>query len=282
MARIVRLTSLSDNRLDVFARLTNNQMRGGLASEGGVLVAESRMVVEVALDEGVEPLAFLVDERDLESSGEVLARADDDVPAYVLPHDQIELLTGFRLTRGLLCAMRRPRPLAVGEVLEGARHVVVVEDLVDVSNVGALFRNAAALGADSVVLSPRCADPLSRRSVRVSMGCVFKLPWARAERGDWPGATLSALRERGFSTIALALEPGAVALDDPALLAAGRRALLFGSEGYGLTRAVLDACDHTAIIPMARGVDSGALIISAEWPFDEVWRTWGKIRTVGD
>ena len=256
MARTIRVSDLGDERLRVFSRLTNKQLRGSLVEEDGVLVAESRMVVEVALDEGVEPLAFLVDERDLESSGEVLARAGDDVPAYVLPHEQIEQLTGFRLTRGLLCAMRRPRPLAVGEVLEGARHVVVVEDLVDVSNVGALFRNAAALGADSVVLSPRCADPLSRRSVRVSMGCVFKLPWARAERDAWPAATLSALRERGFSTIALALEPGAVALDDPVLLAADRRALLFGSEGYGLTRAALAACDHTAVIPMAHGVDS--------------------------
>lgn len=256
MVRVVRLSDLSDGRLDVFARLTNNQMRGDLVSEGGVLVAESRMVVEVALEEGVEPLAFLVDERDLESSLGLLSRASGDVEAYVLPHEQIELLTGFRLTRGLLCAMRRPRSLTVGEALEGARRVVVVEDLVDVSNVGALFRNAAALGADAVILSPRCADPLSRRSVRVSMGCVFKLPWARAERGDWPGATLSALRERGFSTIALALEPGAVALDDPALLASDRRALLFGSEGYGLSRSALKACDHTAIIPMARGVDS--------------------------
>ena len=256
MARVVRLSDLSDARLDVFARLTNNQMRGDLVSEGGVLVAESRMVVEVALEEGVEPIAFLVDERDLESSLGLLSRASDDVEAYVLPHEQIELLTGFRLTRGLLCAMRRPRSLTVGEALEGARRVVVVEDLVDVSNVGALFRNAAALGADAVILSPCCADPLSRRSVRVSMGCVFKLPWARADRGDWPGATLSALRERGFSTIALALEPGAVTLDDPALLAGDRRALLFGSEGYGLSRAALKACDHTAIIPMARGVDS--------------------------
>ena len=182
MVRVVRLSDLSDGRLDVFARLTNNQMRGDLVSEGGVLVAESRMVVEVALEEGVEPLAFLVDERDLDSSLDLLSRVSDDVEAYVLPHEQIELLTGFRLTRGLLCAMRRPRSLTVGEALEGARRVVVVEDLVDVSNVGALFRNAAALGADAVILSPRCADPLSRRSVRVSMGCVFKLPWARAER----------------------------------------------------------------------------------------------------
>lgn len=256
MARVVRVEDLGDERLDVFARLTNNQLRGDLVSDGGALVAESRMVVEVALDEGVEPLAFLVDERDLDSSAGLLARAGEDVCAYVLPHEQIERLTGFRLTRGLLCAMRRPRRLSLGEALEGARHVAVVEDLVDVSNVGALFRNAAALGADAVVLSPRCADPLSRRSIRVSMGCVFKVPWARAEASEWPEGALSALRERGFACYALALEPGAAALDDPALVVPERRALLFGSEGYGLSRAALDACDRSVIIPMSRGVDS--------------------------
>ena len=256
MATMVRASSLDDERLDVFARLTNNQLRDRLDASGGILVAESRTVVEVALDEGLEPLAILVDERDLAASEGVLARAGSEVAAYVLPHEEVARLTGYRLTRGLMCAMRRPRALTVPEALEGARSVAVLEDLVDVSNVGAIFRNAAALGADAVLLSPRCADPLTRRSVRVSMGCVLKLPWARAARDEWPAATLGELRARGFSTSALALEPGAVTLDDPALLAADRRALLFGSEGYGLSRAALKACDHTAVIPMARGVDS--------------------------
>lgn len=256
MARLVRVADLGDERLDVFARLTNNQLREGLETGSATLVAESRTVVEVALDSGVEPRAFLVDERDLDASSDVLSRAGDDVPAFVLPHEQIARLTGYRLTRGLLCAMRRPRQLTVEEALEGARHVAVLEDLVDVSNVGALFRNAAALGADAVVLSPRCADPLSRRSVRVSMGCAFKLPWARAADSEWPVGTLAELSRRGFETVALALEPGAVPLDDPSLLSSERRALLFGSEGYGLSHRALDACDRTAIIPMTRDVDS--------------------------
>lgn len=257
MARIVRLASLDDERLDAFARLTEHQLRNRLDAERGMLVAESRTVVEVALECGVEPLAFLVDERDLPASEDVLARTGGEVPAYVLPHDEIARLTGFPLTRGLLCAMRRPPRPTVAEVAAASRSVVVLEDLVDVSNVGAIFRNAAALGADAVVLSPRCADPFSRRAVRVSMGCAFKLPWARAERGAWPAGTLAELREAGFSTIALALAPGSVPLAEVPLRAAGeRRALLFGSEGYGLSREALAGCDRSVVIPMARGVDS--------------------------
>lgn len=256
MAEIVRLDSIEDPRLDVFARLTDHQLRGALEAGRGVLVAESRIAVEVALAEGVEPLAFLADERQLSSCAALLEAAGPDVPAYVLPREQLERLCGYRVTRGFLCAMRRPRARTVAEVVEGARSVAVLEDLVDVTNVGALFRSAAALGADAVLLSPRCADPLCRRSVRVSMGTVFQVPWARCEEGAWPDETLGALRERGFSCLAMALEPDAVPIDDPSLAGPGRRALLFGSEGYGLSRAALDACDRSVIIPMAHGVDS--------------------------
>ena len=272
MATIERLDTLDDERLDVFARLTEHQLRNRLDAEHGVVVAESRLVVEVALGEGAEPLSFLVDERDLEASAALLARAPEDVPAFVLPHEQMERLTGFRLTRGLLCALRRPRERRVAEVLEGARHVAVIEDLVDVTNVGALFRCAAALGADAVVLSPRCADPLCRRAVRVSMGTVFKLPWARATEGEWPVATFDALRARGFSCLALALEPDAVPIDDASLAEGERCALVFGSEGYGLSRATLDACDRTVIIPMARGVDSLNVAASSAVAFWQLFR----------
>ena len=272
MARLVRVSDISDDRLDVFARLTDHQLRSDLESERGLLIAESRTVVEVALDCGVEPHSLLVDERDLEASAPVLARVGDDVEAYVLPHDQVAKLTGFRLARGLLCAMRRPAARSVEDVVAGARRVAVLEDLVDVANVGALFRNAAALGADAVLLSPRCADPLTRRAIRVSMGCVFKLPWARAEAGEWPAGTLSSLREQGFSCLALALEPGASPLDDPALLAGERRALLFGNEGFGLSRPALDACDRSVVIPMARGVDSLNVAASSAVAFWQLFR----------
>lgn len=272
MARLVKLDAIEDERLDVFARLTEHQLKNALDVERGVMVAESRLVVEVALDCGAEPLAFLVDEKDVGSSGDVLERAGGEVPAYVLPHDEIARLTGFRLTRGLLCAMRRPRELTLAEALAGARRVAVLEDLVDVANVGALFRNAAALGADAVILSPRCADPLCRRALRVSMGCALKLPWARAVAGEWPEATLGSLRDQSFSCIALALDERAAPLDDPALAAGGKRALLFGSEGPGLSARALACCDRTAIIPMARDVDSLNVAASSAVAFWQLFR----------
>ncbi|OUO46750.1 RNA methyltransferase [Olsenella sp. An285] len=273
MAVPVRLDDLGDPRLDAYARLTEHQLRSLVEEERAMLVAETRLVVEAALDARVEPLSFLVDERHLESVRDLLGRTGDDVPAFVLPHDQMERLTGYRVTRGLLCAMRRPRPRSVEEVLEGARYVAVIEDLVDVTNVGALFRSAAALGADGVILSPRCADPYVRRAVRTSMGTVFSVPWARAKKDDWPEATIGALRERGFSVLALALEPDAVPLDDPSLKeGSGRRALLFGSEGYGLSRRALDACDRSVIIPMAHGVDSLNVAASSAVAFWQLFR----------
>lgn len=257
MAELVPLDSLDDGRLDVFARLTERQVRLGAEGREPLVVVESRLAVTAALEGGGEPVSFLVDERDLAASADVLARAGADVPAYVLPHDEVARLTGFRLTRGLVCALRRPAPRPVAEVLEGARRVVVLEDLVDVTNVGAIFRTAAALGADAVLLSPRCADPLCRRAARVSMGCVFKVAWARAEAADWPGATLGLLGERGFERLALALGEGAVAIDAlPPLGERDRRALLFGTEGTGLSPRALAGCDCRVVVPMAHGVDS--------------------------
>lgn len=272
MAAVTRLETLDDDRLDVYARLTDHQLRARLEAERGVLVAESHLVIEVALDSGVRPLSFLVDERRLDACARLLARAGDEVPAFVLPHDQMGQLTGYRVTRGVLCAMARPAPRAVGEVVAGARRVALVEDLVDVTNVGALFRSAAALGADAVVLSPRCADPYVRRAVRTSMGTVFTVPWARAGEGEWPRATLGALRGEGFACYAMALEPDAVPLDDPSLLLPERRALAFGSEGYGLSREALDACDRSVIIPMAHGVDSLNVAASSAVAFWQLFR----------
>lgn len=262
--QIERLSSLDDHRLDVFSRLTEHQLRNRLDPARGVFIAESRLVVEVALGEGVVPISFLVDEWHLDSCKGLLELGDElavgagegEVPVFVLPHDLAERLTGYKVTRGFICAMRRPRERTVDEVVQGARSVAVLEDLVDVTNVGAVFRNAAALGADAVVLSPRCADPLCRRSVRVSMGTVLKMPWARAEEAAWPAATFDALRARGFSVLSMALKDDAVAIDDPSLAGIEKRALLFGCEGYGLARETLDAADRSVIIPMAHGVDS--------------------------
>ncbi len=273
---IERVADAFDKRLDAFARLTDRQLRNALEPERGQLVAESRLVVEVALRRGVVPESFLVDECHLGSCGDIFSLADEvagaDVPVYVLAHEEAERLTGYKVTRGFLCAMRRPRQRSVADVVRGARSVAVLEDLVDVSNVGALFRSAAALGADAVVLSPRCADPLCRRAVRVSMGTVFQVPWARAEEGSWPAGTVSQLRREGLEVLAMALEPDAVAIDDESLAGPGRRALMFGCEGYGLTREALDAADRSVVIPMSAGVDSLNVAASSAVAFWQLFR----------
>lgn len=251
----LRLLDVSDSRLSVFTALTNHQLRNALDPQRGIAIVESQIAIRAALARGVEPVAFLLDERRLETMADVLAQVGEDVPVFVLPPEQAERLTGYRVTRGALCAVRRPPAIGVGELLDGASRVVVLEGITDTSNVGAVFRNAAALGADGVIVAPTCADPWSRRAVRVSMGNVFVVPWARAT-GDWPRDAFEELRGRGFSCHALALEDDAVALDDPSLVRAKKRALFFGSEGRGLSREVLDACDRSVIIPMANGVDS--------------------------
>ncbi|MDO4849655.1 MAG: RNA methyltransferase [Coriobacteriia bacterium] len=275
-----RLEDLGDARLDVFARLTERQLRNVLEPERSLVIAESRTVVEVALAQGVVPVSFLVDECHLgscgavfESAAEVAAAAGEREPdVFVLPHEAAERLTGYKVTRGFLCAMRRPRPRAVSELLGGARHVAVLEDLVDVSNVGAVFRSAAALGADAVLLSPRCADPLCRRAARVSMGTVFQVPWARVDPEAWPRAAFDELRGAGFEVLSMALVDDAVAVDDPSIVPGEKRALVFGCEGYGLTAAALEASDRCVVIPMSNGVDSLNVAASSAVAFWQLFR----------
>ncbi len=272
---VVRLKSFDCSELDVYARLTDNQLRNRLDPERAVLIAESHLVVEVALAQGVEPLSFLADEAHAHVALELLERAglaEKDVPIYVLPDAELEKLTGYRLVRGLLCAMRRPAPRSAAEVIASSRRLAVIENLVDVSNVGALFRSAAALGADGVILSPTCADPLSRRALRVSMGCALKVPWARAAAEEWPRATFDQMRAAGMEVCAMALVDGAVPLDDASLDPARPRALVFGNEGAGLDAATLAACDRAVIIPMAAGVDSLNVAASSAVAFWQLFR----------
>ncbi|WP_130812639.1 RNA methyltransferase [Olsenella sp. Marseille-P4559] len=267
--QVIRIETAEDARVDAYVRLTDRQLRNRLEPEKAVLIAESRLVVEVALDAGLEPLSFLVDDARLESCADLIGHAG--CVAYVLPHDQMELLTGFNVNRGLLCAMRRPCPRTVDQALLGARHVAVLEDLVDVTNVGALFRSAAALGADAVLLSPRCADPLSRRAVRVSMGAVFRVPWARVEGNAWPEGIVDLLDDRGFTCLSMALEKEAVPIDDPSIASADKVALFFGCEGYGLDRKTLDAAGRSVIIPMSNGIDSLNVAASSAVAFWELF-----------
>ena len=258
MAELIEVRDLEAPDLAVYARLTETQLRSRLEPEKGVFIAETAKVIHLALDAGYEPISLLMDRRKLEGQGRAILEKCGDVPVYVGERDLLSKLTGYTLTRGLLCAFRRPAPKTPEEVCAGARRVAVLEDVTDSTNVGALFRSAAALGMDALLLSPACCDPLCRRSVRVSMGTVLLLPWARLGAGpeDWPGPGLSRLRGLGFRLAALALREDSLGIEDPRLAKTDKLALLLGTEGDGLRSDTIDLCDDTVRIPMRRGVDS--------------------------
>lgn len=258
MPHIIEITDLSAPELDVFARLTEAQLRSRRAPERALFIAESPKVIGHALDAGYEPVSLLMERRQLEGPArDILARCGD-VPLYTAGRDTLAALTGYELTRGVLCAMRRPSLPAVEELCAGARRVAVLEGIVDPTNVGAIFRSAAALHMDAVLLSPTCCDPLNRRAVRVSMGTVFQIPWTRLgeDHTQWPEAGLRRLHDLGFETAAMALSDTAVSIDDPKLKAVQRLAIILGTEGDGLAHETIAGCDHTVCIPMSHGVDS--------------------------
>ena len=241
--------------------MTEAQLRNKLEPEKALFIAESGKVIERAFEGGMEPLSLLMEEKWLNSMTGLIERMEVDhpqLPVFVAPHEELEKLTGFELTRGALGAFRRPAPRSVEEVLEGARLVAVLEDITNHTNVGAIFRSAAALGVDAVLVTPACYDPLYRRAVRVSMGTVFQVPWTRigSDAHDWASEGLPLLKELGFATAAMALSDDAVSLDDPKLNAEGKIALILGTEGDGLAQATIAQCDYTVRIPMAYGVDS--------------------------
>ena len=251
---VERVTDPADPRLVDYVGLTDVALRRRIEPEGGLYVAESEKVIRRALGAGHRPRSFLMAERWLTDLADVVADAErDGVPVYVGEHDVIEGLTGFHLHRGALASMHRPALPALGDVLEGARRVLVLEDVVDHTNVGAVFRSAAALGIDAVLVTPRCADPLYRRSVRVSMGTVFQVPWTRVD--PWPGG-IEALHGLGFHVAALALADDAVGLDELAAAPPDRLALVLGTEGDGLSARTVASVDTVVRIPMAGGVDS--------------------------
>lgn len=254
-----QLKDLNDPRLDLFLRLTERQLRNTLEPEKGIFIAESEKVIRVACAHGLEPVAFLLAERWLDRLDDLLEGLSGDVAVFVLPDEEVEKITGFNVTRGALCAMRRPRPTPPADLIRDARRVCVLEGIVDATNVGAIFRSAAALGVDAVLLDPTCSDPLCRRSVRVSMGNVFLVPWARFDGGGgaaWPASGLADLRGAGFTTCALALTDDSLSLDSPELVGIDRLAMVFGTEGDGLRHETIRGCDLTVRIPMANGVDS--------------------------
>lgn len=258
MANIITITDFSQPELDVFARLTEAQLRAKLEPEKGIFIAESPKVIARALDAGCTPISLLMEEKHISGQGAAIIARCGNIPVYTGQPALLEHLTGYRLTRGILCAMRRPRLPAVEALCANAHRIAVLENIVDAANVGAIFRSAAALNVDAVLLTPSCSDPLCRRTVRVSMGAVFQVPWTRigAAAEQWPCPGIELLRQLGFQTAALALRDYAIDVDDPALMNAERLAILLGTEGDGLSDATIAQCDHVVRIPMAHGVDS--------------------------
>jgi tRNA G18 (ribose-2'-O)-methylase SpoU len=259
MANITKIYDFSAPELDIFVRLTGAQLRSKVEPEKGIFIAESPTVIEVAMNAGCEPVALLTDERLINGAVEkIIDRLPDGVPVYTATKDVLEQLTGFALTRGALCAMRRPRLLSLEELLSGASRVAVLENIADSTNIGAIFRSAAALGIDAVLVSPTCCDPLCRRAVRVSMGTVLLVPWARIgeSAADWPAAGIARLHSLGFKTVSMALRRDTVDIDDPVLLSEDKLAIILGTEGTGLTDETITLSDYTVRIPMERGVDS--------------------------
>ncbi len=252
MPHIIYIESTDAPGLEVFASLTEAQLRNRLEPDKGVFIVESPKVIRVALDAGLLPLALLCEERHISGdAADIIARCPDDMPVYTGPRELLAGLTGYKLTRGVLCAMRRPAPLTAAEVCAGARRVAVIDGVTDTTNIGAIFRSAAALGIDAVLLTPQSCDPLNRRSVRVSMGSVFLVPWAMTEGGGF-----DELRSLGLRTAAMALSDNSVPVDDPTLCAEPRLAIILGTEGDGLAREVIEGADYVVRIPMAHGVDS--------------------------
>lgn len=257
MANITRITDFNAKELDVFVRLTGAQLRNKLEAEQGILIAESPTVIEVALNSGIEPLSLLTDERLINGAVSGIISRLGELPIYTAERDVLAGITGFELTRGALCAMRRPRLRTVEELCLGARRIAVLEGVTDSTNIGALFRSAAALNMDAVLVTPTCCDPLCRRAIRVSMGTVFQVPWTRIGEcaSDWP-RDISRLRALGFKTVAMALTDDSVGIDDERLMSEERLAVVLGTEGDGLSATTIAECDYTAKIPMSHGVDS--------------------------
>lgn len=271
MAQIVSIQDLSAPELAAYSQLTNAQLRSRLEPEKGIFIAESAKVISTALDAGYRPISLLMERQKLEGPAAPLLDRVGEAKVFVGERALLSSLTGYPLTRGILCAMARPVLPAPEEILRSARRVAVLEGIVDATNIGAIFRSAAALNMDAVLLTPTCCDPLNRRAVRVSMGAVFQVPWAGLEgTWAWPQEGLARLKELGFVTAAMALGDGALPLDSPRLQNLEKLALVLGAEGDGLSQATIARCDHMVRIPMAHGVDSlnvAAASAVAFWQF---------------
>ncbi len=258
MPNFIEITTLDHPGCEVYTKLTEAQLRNRLEPEKGIFIAESPKVIELAMQRGYELVSMLTEKRCLDGCAGDLIRNCGDIPVYLADQDILSTMTGYKLNRGVLCAVRRPAARSAEDICRDAHRVAVLENIVDTTNIGAVFRSAAALGIDAVLVTPSCCDPLLRRAVRVSMGTVLVVPWAQIgeEPEDWPEKGLSLLNSWGFKTAAMALSDDSVSIDDPVLAAEDKLAIVLGTEGDGLSKDTIARCDHTVKIPMSNGVDS--------------------------
>ena len=258
MSNIIEITDLNASELDIYARLSEVQLLHIYEPNGGLFIAESPKVIERALDSGCIPHSILVEKKHLKGEAKDIIARCGNTPVYTAEFDVLTKLTGFQLTRGMLCAMHRPELPALEEVCANARRIAILENVVNPTNIGAIFRSAAALNMDAVLLTPACSNPLYRRAIRVSMGTVFQIPWTFIgdEASEWPTKGIQKLRELGFRTAAMALNDNSVSIDNPQLLSEEKLAIILGTEGDGLADTTIADCDYTVKIPMSHGVDS--------------------------
>ncbi len=268
MLNIIEITDFNAPQLDVYARLTEAQLLNRHCLKEGLFIAESPKVIERALDAGYEPVSFLVEHKHIQGEARCVLERCAGLPVYTAEFHLLTQLTGYQLTRGMLCAMRRRELPTVEEVCAGAKRVAVLEDIMNPTNLGAIFRSAAALGMDAVLLTPACSNPLYRRSARVSMGTVFQVNWTYLDQ-NWTDT----LRSMGFKTAAMALTDDSVSVEDPALMAEEKLAIVLGTEGDGLADSTIADCDYTVKIPMYHGVDSLNVAAASAVAF---WQLRGK------
>ena len=258
MSNIIEVTDFEAPDLDIYARLTESQLLHFNEPDEGIFIAESPKVVERALDAGYEPISMLLEKKHIEGEAKDIVERVGDIPIYTAEFDVLTKLTGFQLTRGVLCAMNRRKLPGVEEICAGAKRIVILEKVMNPTNIGAIFRSAAALGMDAVLLTPECSNPLYRRASRVSMGTVFQIPWTYIcdNVNQWPKPRIEQLKEVGFKTVAMALRDDTVSIEDSKLKKEEKLAIILGTEGKGLLNETIDSCDYTIKIPMAHGVDS--------------------------
>lgn len=268
MSKIIKVENINAPELEVYIGLTDNQLK----RENGLFIAESVKVIDVALDKGLEPVSFLMEERQIEGIGKDIIARCPNTPVFTASREILSSITGFALTRGVLCAMKRPQEFTLEKALEGAKRIAVLERLSDAVNVGAIFRSAAALGFDAVLLFNNCSEPLNRRTVRVSMGSVFLVPWAffKKEEFPLPENAVEYLKTKGFVTAAMALKDDNVGIDNPVLQKSEKLALFLGAEGDGLSDETIENCDYTVKIPMYHDVDSLNVAAAATVSFWEL------------